>query len=143
MEAGQEDRTSQGVFWLHIASFAVYNALIGYVLVHREVPGLASLAVFAIAMALHFVVTDYGLREHHKGLYAGVGRWIVAAAILLGWGIGRAAELREVPLAVLFAFLGGGIILNVLKEELPEQRESRFWAFALGGLAYAALLLAL
>ncbi len=44
---------------------------------------------------------------------------------------------------MLLALLGGGIILNVLKEELPEQRESRFWAFALGGLGYAALLLTL
>lgn len=31
--------------------------------------------------------------------------------------------------------------MNVLKEELPEERQSRFWAFALGAAAYAALLL--
>ena len=42
----------------------------------------------------------------------------------------------------LSAFLAGGIVLNVLKEELPEQRESHFWAFALGTGLYAALLLA-
>lgn len=41
------------------------------------------------------------------------------------------------------AFLSGGVILNVLKEELPEERASRFWAFALGGVAYAVILLAL
>lgn len=45
-------------------------------------------------------------------------------------------------LAALFAFLAGGVILNVLKEELPEERESRFSAFAGGALLYAALLLA-
>ncbi|QMS92109.1 hypothetical protein HUN01_32595 [Nostoc edaphicum CCNP1411] len=45
--------------------------------------------------------------------------------------------------AVLFAFLSGGIVLNVLKEELSEQRESRFWAFAFGTFGYAILLLAL
>lgn len=43
---------------------------------------------------------------------------------------------------MLVAFLGGGVIVNVLKEELPEERESRFSAFGLAGLAYAALLLA-
>jgi hypothetical protein len=43
--------------------------------------------------------------------------------------------------ATMFAFLAGGIILNVLKEELPEERESRFSAFTAGTAAYAALLL--
>ena len=28
--AGQDDSTETGVFWLHAASFALYNALIGY-----------------------------------------------------------------------------------------------------------------
>ena len=31
--------------------------------------------------------------------------------------------------------------MNVLKEELPEERQSRFWAFAVGAASYAALLL--
>ncbi len=35
------------------------------------------------------------------------------------------------------------MILNVLKEELPAERESRFWPFAFGATAYAALLLSL
>ena len=44
---------------------------------------------------------------------------------------------------LLFALLAGGVIMNVLKEELPEERESCFWALALGAAVYAALLLAL
>ena len=50
--------------------------------------------------------------------------------------------IRLTAIIVLFALLAGGIILNVLKEELPEERKSRFWAFALGAGTYAALLLA-
>lgn len=142
-EAGTGDMTSAGIFWLHIGSFAFYNALIGYLLVHREVPGLANLLFFAIAMALHFVVNDYGLREHHKKMYAYAGRWILAAATMVGWVIGSATELPQSAVSVLFAFLAGGIVLNVLKEELPEERESRFWAFALGAGVYTALLLRL
>jgi hypothetical protein len=49
----------------------------------------------------------------------------------------------ELVLALLFAFLAGGVVLNVLKEELPDERESRFWPFLAGAGAYAALLLAL
>lgn len=142
-EAGNGDVTSSGVFWLHIGSFALYNALIGYLLLHREEPGVQSLSFFAIAMALHFVVNDYGLREHHKRAYGKIGRWILAAAIISGWAIGLATEISKAAIALLFAFLAGGVMLNVLKEELPEERQSRFWAFALGAGLYAALLVIL
>ncbi|HZG41174.1 MAG TPA: hypothetical protein VEZ50_21055 [Nodosilinea sp.] len=142
-ETGSGDVTSTSVFWLHMASFGVYNALIGYLLLHREDAGLARLIIFAIAMALHFMVNDYGLHDHHKKMYRQTGRWILAAAVIAGWAIGSSTELSQAAIAVLFAFLAGGIVLNVLKEELPEDRESRFWAFAVGAIGYAALLLAL
>ena len=69
------------------------------------------------------------------------GRWIISAAIILGWAIGVVVEVPEAAIAVLTAFLAGGVIMNVLKEELPEERQSRFWAFAVGATAYAVLLL--
>jgi hypothetical protein len=34
-----------------------------------------------------------------------------------------------------------GVLLNVLKEELPAERKSRFWAFGLGAALYAAFLI--
>lgn len=34
-EAGNRDVTETTIFWLHIVIFAVYNALIGYLLVNR------------------------------------------------------------------------------------------------------------
>ena len=110
-------------------------------LLNRLATGFEALVLFAFAMALHFVFNDYGLREEHKGLYTRVGRWVISAAVLLGWAIGLAVEIPEAAVATLTAFLGGGVIMNVLKEELPEERQSRFWAFAVGATAYAALLL--
>jgi zinc transporter ZupT len=140
---GEGDVTESHVFWIHIASFAVYNALIGYLLLHRETSGLISLITFAIAMGLHFIVNDYGLRQDHKKSYDRMGRWILAAAIVVGWVIGTGTAIHQAAIAVLFAFLAGGVILNVLKEELPEERKSRFWAFALGAIGYTILLLAI
>lgn len=138
---GSEEEAPPGVFWIHVASFAAYNLLIGYLLLHREEVGLSSLLVYFVAMALHFVVNDFGLRDHYKARYDRAGRWILAAAALAGWGLGVTVEVSEATVAVLFAFLAGGVVLNVLKEELPEERQSRFWAFGLGATAYAALLL--
>lgn len=134
-------RTSPMVFWIHMASFGVYNALIGYLLLHLERRTLAALVFFAVAMALHFVVTDFGLNEDHKQPYRAVGRWVLVAAVLAGFAIGWLTELSEVAIAVLIAFLAGGVILNVLKEEVPSERRSRFWAFAVGAAGYAVLLL--
>lgn len=136
------DGAEPGVFWLHLGSFAVYNALVGYLLVHREVPGVVSLLLYAVAMALHFVVNDAGLREHHGRMYHAYGRWLLAAAVLGGLVVGLATEVSEPVVSVLFAFLAGGVILNVIKEELPNERRSRFRAFALGAGGYTAVLLA-
>lgn len=138
---GEAQATSPWVFWLHIGSFALYNLLVGYLLVRRPEQGLWELILFFTAMALHFMVNDFGLREHHKAAYTRSGRWLLAAAVLLGWLLALFGEASEAVLALLLAFLAGGVILNVLKEELPAERESRFWPFAFGTAAYTALLL--
>lgn len=133
--------TGMGAFWLHIGSFIIYNSLIGYLLVHRENQTLRDLGFFVIALGLHFLVNDHGLRQAHKDTYRKVGRWLLAGATILGWGVGRLTEVHTGVVGVLFAFLAGGIILNILKEELPEERKSRFIPFAFGAVGYAALLL--
>lgn len=133
--------TSQGVFWLHISSFGVYNILIGYLLLHRIRPGLMSLAFYTTAMALHFLVADYGLRKDHRGDYDRIGRWALSAALIGGLAAGYLTRLPELWIAVITAFLAGGVILNVLKEELPEERKSRIAPFLLGAFGYAAILL--
>ncbi len=136
------DQTDLSIFWIHILSFAAYYALIGYLLLHQEEPGISSMALFSVSMGLHFFVNDYGLRQHHKKSYDRIGRWLLAVSVLIGWTVGYFSEIHEAAIAVLFAFLGGGIILNVIKEELPKERESRFWAFALGLTVYTVILLA-
>ncbi|GAA4359209.1 hypothetical protein GCM10023185_25630 [Hymenobacter saemangeumensis] len=142
-KAGPEAEANPGVFWLHIGSFAIYNALIGYLLYQREEEATRQLLLFALAMALHFVVNDFGLQQHHAQAYRRRGRWVLVAALVLGWATGLVVELPEAAIALLTAFIGGGVVLNVLKEELPKERESRYWAFLLGASAYAVLLLAL
>ncbi|GKZ13653.1 hypothetical protein [Haladaptatus sp. T7] len=133
--------TNASIFWIHIGAFTAYNALIGYLLVHREQPGVVGLALYATAMGLHFVVNDYGFRDHHRETYDRIGRWVLATAVVAGWGIGINTHVDEAVVNTLFAFLAGGVILNVIKEELPEERRSRFWAFAVGAGCYSAILL--
>ena len=137
------DHTEPGVFWLHMASYGSYNVLVGYLLAAdpADAAPTARLAFWG-AMALHFLVNDYGLRNHHKTRYSRVGRYVLAAAVVGGTGLGLATTVPESVIAGLVAFLAGSVVLNVLKEELPDERESRFWPFAAGAFGFAALLAA-
>jgi zinc transporter ZupT len=129
------------ILWIHISAFAVYNFLLGYLLLHRELPGLRSLVIYTVAIGLHFFVNDYGLSESDKEGYEARGRWAIALAVVLGWLAGLVIELNEALISLITAFLAGGIILNVLKEELPEERQSSFWVFTTGIAGYGLLLL--
>lgn len=133
----------RGGFWLHVTAFAIYNFLIGYLL--RPEAGQEVLpdgALYTLAMGLHFLVNDRALFAHHGRIYLARGRWILAAAAPLGWAASFIVHISDFWSGVLFGLLAGGIILNIIKEELPAERESRFWAFALGSAGYAGLLLA-
>jgi hypothetical protein len=58
----EADDAASGVFWLHIGSLSLYNLIIGYLLLHREEAGLASLLLYRGAMGLHFLSSDYGMQ---------------------------------------------------------------------------------
>jgi len=142
-ERSDDEPTHAGVFWLHIAAFGGYNALIGYILANRDPAQTLELIWYSVAMALHFMVNDVALQHDHQQLFARSGRWILAAATLVGWAVGATTELSELGVSAVTAFIAGAIILNVLKEELPSERNSRFGAFLLGSLGYSGLLLLL
>lgn len=127
---------------LHLASYGLYNALIGYLVFHREEPGVVPLALFAVAMGLHFVTVDHGLRHDHAARYDGWGRYALVGSLVLGAMVGWATVVPWWVEGTLFALLAGSVLLNVLKEELPEERESRLAPFVAGALGYGALLIA-
>lgn len=137
-----KDAPPPAVFWIHIASFSLYNALVGYLLLNVEGGELQPLMLFTLAMGLHFLVNDFGMLQRYEATYERAGRWLLSAAVLGGWLLGYVTQVPALALAAVTAFLAGGVILNVMKEELPEERRSRFSAFLLGAAGYALVLLA-
>ena len=137
----EKDRASKGIFWIHLSTSAIYNSITGYLLVDRINDSLASLLLYGFAIGLHFFVVDQGLRVYYKEEYDKYGRWILSLGSLMGFVLGYTIELNQLFVSFLFSFLAGGIILNILKEELPEDRKSSFTAFALGAFGYSILLL--
>ena len=140
-EGGSGSRPQTGIFWVHIAASALLVFIVSYLLNHREETGWAALALFFGALLLHFVTADFASHGHFPEIYDHAGRWVLVAATLAGWAAGLAVNLPELLIGCLFAFVGGGMILIALKEELPEERESSLLPFILGAAFYAALVL--
>ena len=139
-----EPRTGRGsalAFRVHLASFAVYNALLTYTMPLRFRTGVAFAVLFSVAMGLHFVLTDRGLDEHYGTRFDLRARLALAGSLLAGWLLAAVlAPTSTLVVALLTAFLGGSILLNVFKEELPSSRGSSLGWFAGSAAFYAALL---
>lgn len=130
-----------GIFWIHVSSFAVYNFIIGYLLLQREETSLAQMLIYAIAMSFHLIVTDHSLEDHFSNNYKKRGRWILVAALVAGWATSIFTVIPDIYVGMIFSFIAGGIIMNVMKEELPQERESNLLAFCLGVLGYSIVLI--
>lgn len=136
----KEDNSSV-IFWIHISAFAILNVIFGYLLQDLSEHSLIACILSFMAVGLHFFIIDENLREHHQSLYDKQGRWVLTAAIILGAVIAQVAHLNEAVLSLIWSFLAGSIILNVLNRELPDEKETCFWSFVGGAILFAVLLL--
>lgn len=139
---GEPNANGKWVFAVHLGAFTFYNGVIGYSLPTNWRVSPAFAVLFTVAIGLHFLLTDRGLEEHY-------GRWfdrmsfraVLAAGLVAGWLLAVPfAPTRTVVVSVLTAFLGGGVLLNVFKEEIPSGRGSHFGWFTTGLVFYGALL---
>lgn len=128
------------LLWLGVGSSALLEVTIGYLLV-VEARAPLPLALFTLAMALRALITDRGLYETHRDDFDRSGRPVLLLAAPTGWLLGVGVDLPDYAIGAVRAVLAGGVVLHVLTEELPEDRESDYLAFVVGALAYAALLL--
>jgi hypothetical protein len=127
--------------WLHVGGFALYSFVIGYMLVSRQADG-SSLGLFLVAMAFHLTVVDHALAREHGSAYDTLGRWVLAASVVVGWLAGATLQIPEIAVSRLFAFVAGGVVMTAANEELPREKVGRFGWFVLGAVVYGAVLLA-
>lgn len=144
--SGISEVTGTGAYWFSINSFVVLNASIGYAVTSPGDEAVTPLWVFVVAMGLHFLANDCSLVEHHGKRYESSGRWLLIGGLLAGWLIGVVPRFDIPPeaLALVLAFIAGGTILNILRNELPDtDRATDVVAFSIGASTYAVLILAI
>ncbi len=139
--SADEDATEGFHTRVLIGSYALYAFVIAYGMAHTMEAGGGQLALFAIAMGLHFVGVVHGLRRECRRLYDTWGRRLLAAAALAGWAVALLWPLGQGAATTLLGFVAGSVIMNTVTLELPGRKDGRFFAFLAGGISYSAVLL--
>lgn len=134
------DKSGSVFFWIHIFSFALLNGILGYLLQDLAGHSFFSCVLLFVALALHLFIMDENLREHHQVPYDRIGRWVLVAAVIVGMVLGQGMHLEEATVSIVWSFLAGSIILNVLKRELPSEKDTCVASFVGGALLFSVLL---
>lgn len=130
-------------FKLQVGGLAAYVWLMSYLLIHHLGTVGISTAMYTIAIAFHFLAIDYTLRNEHSAAYQQVGRFVLAAAAILGWASGLLFSLPHHILAMLVSFISGAIIMNSTVMELSDTNRAGYIPFLSGGIIYGLMLLPL
>ncbi|MBP6595918.1 MAG: hypothetical protein KA187_00115 [Arenimonas sp.] len=128
---------------MHVGGTAAYVGLMCYLLVRSAGASTAATVAFAVAFSGHFLAISHGLYQACPGDYLNRGRWLLASSCLAGWAVGVVVALPPLVLALLMAFISGGVIMTNALMELSEERNGRFMAFTAGALIYGLLLIPL
>lgn len=130
-------------FWLAFSGSALFNFFVGLSLADSSNPDIQPLSFYTIALAMHYFVNDHNMGVEDPRLYQTRARWGLISALFLGFCIGKITHLPNSVEALVVSFLAGGVLLNVMRYELPKREKVGFVFFLLGSLLYSALLLQL
>jgi uncharacterized MnhB-related membrane protein len=127
---------------LHTLHFAAISYLYAYSLPSLISTGLAYGILFTIAISAHVLLADRTMATRHPAIFRTRLRWIGTASLILG--LLNAAlfhPLDDLHLAIATAFVGGGLLMAVFREELPAVNRTRLGWFVAGTVSMTSLLL--
>lgn len=129
-------------FYIHLVSMIILNMVIGYTMPLRVQVGEVYSYLFTLVMACHFMVVDKSLERRFPIRFKSWGRYILALALMLGWFWAVWDEPDSaLTVALLNAFLGGSVLMNVFRNQIPaSEKEFSFSFFVMGSLTGSLLL---
>lgn len=139
----QDETIDQNVsYWLQVILLTAYMSFSAYVVTASSVTFVAR-SFYATALGVHFLALGHDLYRHYGTKYLNQGRYLLTAGILGGGFFARFIELAEHVEALVFAFVAGAMILNIVKFELPSDRNLHVRTFTLAVFGYGGTLLIL
>lgn len=134
---------SNGLFWGHLGSYFLYNFIIGILLSDQRFETTFTALFYLFAIGLHFLTHNWTLRHHFQTLYDRYGLNLLAGAIFIGWLIGANIHIPHTVMGLLEAFVAGGLILDAIKDDLPECRGNGLTSFMIGLVSYSIILISI
>lgn len=135
-----EDRSPRS-FWLSMGGYLLFNFFVGASLSDSTNPDIQPIALFTIAMGMHYFVNDHNIEETYPELYETRARWFLVGMLVLGYVVGYMTHIPDPVVVIVVSFLAGGVFLNVLRYELPKRKQLGYAYFLTGSLLYTAILL--
>lgn len=130
-------------FWISTSGYLLFNFFVGASLSDSTNPELQPLLLFTVAMGMHYFVNDHNASVDNDVIYEKQARWLLVAALFAGYIAGYLSHIPEAVVAVAVSFIAGGVLLNVLRYELPKREQVGYLFFVTGSLLYTALILSI
>jgi hypothetical protein len=125
--------------WLPISGYLLFNFFIGASLSDSSNPEIQPLALFTIAIGLHYFIRDHLSKVSKNTSVLGA----LILALFAGYFFGYFMKIPDPVTAIGISFVAGGILLNTFQCELPKQEKKGYLWFLCGALLYTVILLSL
>ncbi len=131
----------ESVFWWHIALSWIYTAMVVFALPEESREDLGFVIVGTVAVGLHLIYKDFVLRSHHHERFQDKGRYLLAAAPLVGWLAHQITDPSNAVFDIFVALVAGFLMQGVFRDELPQAHAVRLHWMVGGAATFAALAL--
>jgi len=128
-------------YWSSVLFICLYNVLIGYVVGSYSQGSMSYRFVYLIAYSVHFFAVKWGLYHIFPKKYQKQARYPIVISLFIGYFIAIFFNVSPIVLTINEALLTGAMVLVVFKHELPNEKDSKSKAFAVGILASVFLFM--
>ena len=127
--------------WLEITVQGLYNLLVGYIAVELPRVEVSYHLLAAVILAMHLMGMTHLLRTRHPSAHKGWSRFAFTLLVISGYVLGLVTELHKGVVVGVTAFIAGIILVNVMSEELPKEKEGQLRYFLVGVAMFMAVAL--
>ncbi len=142
--SGVRKKHTNPLISLTCLSYSLFQFLVGYAVADKNDPEVQPLILFTLSISLHFFTSDYTFfpqaGESVKQRYI---QTVLILFLFSGWFIGSMYMIPKASIALVSAFIGGGVIMNVIGHEIPEEKPNSSISFLMSTIGYSIILLSL